>query len=82
VVSARAERPRAEWAADLGKLDEVYKIKDALPSIKDQCNHELAGHIPTAALRDADKSYADTVERVSGSARVLAGLAETLQRDP
>jgi hypothetical protein len=70
----------AEWAADLGKLDEVPKIKLTL-SIQDQCNHELAPHIPAARLRDARKSYADTVERVSESARIKAGLAESLQRD-
>lgn len=70
----------AEWAADLGTLDEVRYIKDAL-SIGDQCNHELAGHVPAAALCAAGKSYAATVERVRGSSRIEAGLAETLQRD-
>jgi hypothetical protein len=74
----------AEWAAELGKLDEVRYIKDAndaLPSIKDQCNHELARHIPAAKLYAAGKSYTDTVERVRKSSRIQAGLAETLQRD-
>jgi hypothetical protein len=70
----------AEWAADLRKLDEVPKIKREL-SIQDRCNHELAPHIPAAALCAAGKSYADTVERVRKSARVQAGLAETLRRD-
>jgi hypothetical protein len=70
----------AEWAADLRKLDEVPKIKLAL-SIQDQCNHELAPHVPAARLRAARKSYADTVERVRKSARIKAGLAESLQRD-
>jgi hypothetical protein len=70
----------AEWAADLRKLDEVPKIKLAL-SIQDQCNHELAPHVPAARLRDAGKSYAKTVEGVSESKRIKAGLAESLQRD-
>jgi hypothetical protein len=71
----------AEWAADLRKLDEVREIKDVLPSIKNRHNHELARHIPAAALCAADKSYAKAVERVRGSARVRAGLDETLRRD-
>lgn len=71
----------AKWAADLGELDEVPKIKLELRSIQDRCNHELARHIPAAALCAAGKSYTDTVERVRKSSRVLAGLAETLQRD-
>jgi hypothetical protein len=71
----------AKWAADLGELDEVPKIKLALPSIQDRCNYELARHIPAAELCAAGKSYADTVERVRKSSRVLAGLAETLRRD-
>jgi hypothetical protein len=70
----------AEWAADLGKLDEVPKIKLAL-SIQDRCNHELAPHVPAAALHAAGKSYADTVERVRESKRIQGGLAETLRRD-
>lgn len=70
----------AAWAADLGALDEVHRIKLTL-SIEDQRNHELARHIPAAALFAAGKSYADTVERVRKSPRIQAGLAETLRRD-
>lgn len=70
----------AEWAADLGKLDETPGIKDELPSIQDKHNHELAKHIPADALHALDKSYAATVERVRASDLVRAGLAETLQR--
>lgn len=70
----------AEWAADLGKLDETPGIKDELPSIQDKHNHELAQRIPAAALHAIDKSYAATVERVRCSDLVRAGLAEILQR--
>lgn len=81
-TSRATERERiAEWAADLGKLDEVREIKDELPSIKNRHNRELARHIPAAALCAADKSYAATVKLVSASRRVRAGLDETLRRD-
>lgn len=85
-LCARTRDPReleriAEWAADLGQLDEIPKIKTALPSIQDRCNHELACHVPAARLDAAGKSYSDTLTRVRGSARIRAGLAETRQRD-
>ena len=70
----------AGWAADLGTLDETPGIKDALPSIQDRYNHELARDIPAAALHALGKSYADTVERVRASELVRAGLAETVRR--
>jgi hypothetical protein len=70
----------AEWAADLGQLDEIPHIKKSLPSIEDRANLELARHIPAAELCAIDKSYADTVKRVRGSACIRAGLDETLRR--
>jgi hypothetical protein len=70
----------AKWATDRRELDEHYKIKEALPSILDQHNHELAQRIPAAALHAIDKSYTATVERVRASDLIRAGLAETLQR--
>lgn len=68
------------WAAALGDLDEVPRIKQELPSILDQHNRELAQRIPAAALHAIDKSYTATVERVRASDLIRAGLAETLQR--
>lgn len=70
----------AGWAADLGELDETPAIKLALPSIQDLHNHELAQHIPAATLDALGKSYTDTIERVRGSKRIEAGLAETVRR--
>jgi hypothetical protein len=68
------------WAAALGDLDEVPRIKRELPSIQDKHNRELAQRIPAAALHAAGKSYTATVERVRASDLIRAGLAETLQR--
>lgn len=70
----------AGWAGDLGRLDEIPGIKDALPSIQDRHNHVLARRIPGAALHALGKSYADTVARVRASEIVRAGLAGAVQR--
>lgn len=69
------------WASDLTQLDEVLKIKDVLPSIRDRHNAELGRtRFPRRVLYDAGTSYASTVDRLRGSPVITDALMETAQR--
>lgn len=71
------------WEADLGELDEIADIKDAL-SIGDQHNAELvqARHgFSAAALDGVGKSYSATVARLRASQVACRGLEAAAARE-
>lgn len=72
----------AQWEHDLGRLDEIADIKEAL-SIRDGHTLELVQRrhgFPAAALIEVDKSYAAVVGRLRASSIVAQGLAEASAR--
>jgi len=72
----------AQWEHDLGRLDEIADIKEAL-SIRDGRTLELVQRrhgFPAAALIEVDKSYAAVVNRLRASPRVAQGLADANAR--
>lgn len=73
----------AKWEHNLAALDEIEDIKDKL-SIRDSRTLELVQRkhdFPSAALIEADKSYAEVVKQLRRSPPVARGLADSVARD-
>ncbi len=66
-----------EWARDRGALDEIPQPKERV-CFRDEHNRDLAGPgFPTAAVYDARKSFAETVDRLMECPMLLAALEST-----